>query len=418
MAPALLSTNTGLGLTPGSLWRRHFAPSCRQALPCRTRRRQHGACATAGGLNRDADKEESRKYRRNVFDAAQWANHRSTSRYARHLLSMPESRIVSSLGSPIAAVLLLSIGVASYETLRISFPELPDVSLSAKEPFTLTSFALSLLLVFRTNASYGRWLEGRKLWGSITNRSRDIALTYARPGDRLMLEAVPGWAAAFPYVLMCHLRDDRGDSDLRASLKASMQAGQCLQASGVLTEQDLNALMSAKHRPNYCLRVMGELFNQCSYLSENEFVRLDTQMTCFADYLGAMERIFKSPIPLPYTRHTSRFLMIWLALMPFGLWSGCRWLMVPVAGTIAFLLLGIDEIGVQLEEPFGILPLEGISSTIHANIDEMVADRKEVLELVAGHIDTNGNGTGNGSSAMASGRKKGSFGAAAQLGDG
>ena len=47
---------------------------------------------------------------------------------------------------------------------------------------------------------------------------------------------------------------------------------------------------------------MGELFNQCSYLSENEFVRLDTQMTMFADYLGAMERIFKSPIPLPYTR--------------------------------------------------------------------------------------------------------------------
>ena len=71
---------------------------------------------------------------------------------------------------------------------------------------------------------------------------------------------------------------------------------------GVLPEQDLNTLLTAKHRPNYCLRVMGELFNQCSYLSENEFVRLDTQMTCFADYLGAMERIFKSPIPLPYTR--------------------------------------------------------------------------------------------------------------------
>ena len=33
--------------------------------------------------------------------------------------------------------------------------------------------------------------------------------------------------------------------------------------------------------------------------------------------------------------------------------------MVPVSGTIAFLLLGIDEIGVQLEEPFGILPLGG-----------------------------------------------------------
>ena len=57
------------------------------------------------------------------------------------------------------------------------------------------------------------------------------ALTYARPGDPLMLKAVPGWAAAFPYVLMCHLRDDRDDTDLRASLKASMQAGLCRQAT-------------------------------------------------------------------------------------------------------------------------------------------------------------------------------------------
>ena len=29
--------------------------------------------------------------------------------------------------------------------------------------------------VFRTNSSYGRWDEARKLWGSVTNRSRDFA---------------------------------------------------------------------------------------------------------------------------------------------------------------------------------------------------------------------------------------------------
>lgn len=31
--------------------------------------------------------------------------------------------------------------------------------------------------------------------------------------------------------------------------------------------------------------------------------------------------------------------------------------MVPAAVIIAFLLLGVEEIGVQIEEPFGILPL-------------------------------------------------------------
>lgn len=41
---------------------------------------------------------------------------------------------------------------------------------------TLLGFVLSLLLVFRTNSAYDRWWEGRKLWGSLTNNSRNLAL--------------------------------------------------------------------------------------------------------------------------------------------------------------------------------------------------------------------------------------------------
>ena len=44
----------------------------------------------------------------------------------------------------------------------------------AIEPMQLTSFALSLLLVFRTNASYARWQEARKMFGSITTTGKDI----------------------------------------------------------------------------------------------------------------------------------------------------------------------------------------------------------------------------------------------------
>ena len=61
--------------------------------------------------------------------------------------------------------------------------------------------------------------------------------------------------------------------------------------------------------------------------------------------------------PLMSCRHTSRFLVIWLCFLPFTLWRACHWVMVPAAVTIAFLLLGVEEIGVQIEEPFGILPL-------------------------------------------------------------
>ena len=50
----------------------------------------------------------------------------------------------------------------------------PRLAVDSSQAFSLTSFALSLLLVFRTNASYARWDEARKVWASILNRTRDL----------------------------------------------------------------------------------------------------------------------------------------------------------------------------------------------------------------------------------------------------
>jgi hypothetical protein len=50
----------------------------------------------------DAAKEKSRTYRRSVYDFDYWANHRSTTRYFFHIVSLPNSRIIRSLGAPIA----------------------------------------------------------------------------------------------------------------------------------------------------------------------------------------------------------------------------------------------------------------------------------------------------------------------------
>ena len=47
-----------------------------------------------------------------------------------------------------------------------------------------------------------------------------------------------------------------------------------------------------------------------------------------------------APSPVPACRHTSRFMMIWLTLLPFTLWDSCRWGMFPIAFIVAFLLLG------------------------------------------------------------------------------
>ncbi len=41
---------------------------------------------------------------------------------------------------------------------------------------SVLGFVISLLLVFRTNTAYDRWWEGRKLWGTLTNASRNLSI--------------------------------------------------------------------------------------------------------------------------------------------------------------------------------------------------------------------------------------------------
>ncbi|EFN53422.1 hypothetical protein CHLNCDRAFT_136634 [Chlorella variabilis] len=345
--------------------------------------RATSSSAAAGSREVDPIKEGSRKYRRTVYDFENWRQHRSTKRYMRHAKGLLGSRIFRGLASPLLYILAVSASVAVWNTLvetGLAPDVLPELHMSNNGPFGLTSFALSLLLV--TNASYARWLDARKAWGMLVNRSRDItrqALTCFPAADRPLLDMLCRWTAAYSRALMCHVRED---SDLEAELRK------------VLPAHEVEAVVLAKHRPNYCLQVMSEIVHS-AHLSalplpvargavvasgapalaaagwEGTRYRMDENLTAMEDILGACERILRAPIPLSYTRHTSRFMMIWLTLLPFSLWDNCGWASVPLCGIIAFLLLGIEEIGVSIEEPFSILPLEVICDIIEANVREL-----------------------------------------------
>ena len=79
-----------------------------------------------------------------------------------------------------------------------------------------------------------------------------------------------------------------------------------------------------------------------------------------------------------YTRLTSRFLTIFLTLLPLALWGqfGGSWnhiATIPFTFINAFFLCGIYEVGIQIEEPFAILPLEAFcNAAISATMDEML----------------------------------------------
>jgi len=118
---------------------------------------------------------------------------------------------------------------------------------------------------------------------------------------------------------------------------------------------------------------------------------MDDTLSLLCDDVGACERIFKTPIPIIYTRHTSRFIGAWLALLPLAVWgidpSWNHLITIPSTMAITFFLLGIEELGLQIEEPFGILALEAFcDASIGAVLYDMVLteDKARGLDKVRG----------------------------------
>ncbi|EFJ52805.1 hypothetical protein VOLCADRAFT_102778 [Volvox carteri f. nagariensis] len=249
----------------------------------------------------------TRQYRRTVYDFSLWAKHRDVNRYLYNLKTIPGSRIIRTLGQPMGIVLAWAAMFGFYETCLESgvLPSyFPKLTLMSAEPQGLTSFALSLLLVFRTNSSYGRFDEARKIWGGILNRARNIAnqaVTFIPAEDVAGREAVGKWAVGFCRALQAHLQED-------ANLREELQ-----KAQPRWSREEIDMLCSAQHSwqqlqscvnafwPIKAISMLSELTRQLP-ISQFQALQMQENVTFFYDALGGCERLLRTPIPVSYTR--------------------------------------------------------------------------------------------------------------------
>ena len=70
--------------------------------------------------------------------------------------------------------------------------------------------------------------------------------------------------------------------------------------------------------------------------------------------LSDCEKIKCTPLPLSYSRHSSRFFTLFSLTLPFSLVKDTTPLLIgPIVVGIAWILFATDEIGRVIEEPFG-----------------------------------------------------------------
>ncbi|KAJ3175545.1 hypothetical protein HK101_010637 [Irineochytrium annulatum] len=289
-------------------------------------------------------------------------------------------------------VLLPTFVLACWSTLVAVFYMVPNINfLSGRLPnssllITVLGVVMGLLLVFRTNTSYDRYWEGRRIWAitltQIRNLSRLIWINVTVKGDN-------------EHQLLENANQKRGAMYLIIAFASSIKYYLRFDTENCLDYADLGPFLA--HLPEYSpsreTRAISKNLPLDLTLHLQAFVAksrrteaidvpnqgaMTTALSTLVDCVSGFERIRDSPIPLAYSIHLKQTLMLYLLSLPFQLTPSIYWGAIPAVAIASFTLLGIEAIGGQIENPFGLdendLPQDQYTDDI----------REEILNLMRG----------------------------------
>jgi len=220
------------------------------------------------------------------------------------------------------------------------------------ELFSLSATSLGLLLVFRTNGAYARFDEARKIWGDSLNRCRDLSRQASWITNQDDREAFFRYIPTFAVALKCLLRrPDRHDL--------------AQESSAYLQQREIREMLtSGLPPPCWVLYRMAAIADNIHEESRQQHQLMSHNISELIANVGKCERILSTPMPATYTRLSTRFLLVWLGLLPMMLYPKIGEGTIFASFVMAFFLLGIEDLGCQIEEPFSVLPLSRIATKI------------------------------------------------------
>jgi putative membrane protein len=172
-------------------------------------------------------------------------------------------------------------------------------------------------------------------------------------------------AVAFAHALRLHLRDDASMADLQP----------------LLLDAEWQRAAQASNKPDFLMQRMGDDLREClqaGWIEPCLVVSIDATMSSLTGAAAACERIKSTPIPFSYTLLLHRTAYLYCFLLPFGLVDSIGFMTPFVVAIVAYTFFGLDALGDEIEEPFGLeandLPLEAICRSLEINLRESLDD--------------------------------------------
>lgn len=223
------------------------------------------------------------------------------------------------------------------------------------------SLAIGMLLAFRVNRAFDRWWEGRILWGTLVNSSRNLAVKANNVVAKhdASFDRLHSLVVAFPFSLRDHLRGCSAFTQL----------------PGLSGER-----FSGEHIPSWIVNQIYGIFEvwKCDHrIQYGEFRMLDREAKVLLEVCGGCERIRNTPIAASYRVLLHHAIWLFLLVSPWGLVDQFGWWTIPVVFLTSYLVIAAEIVAEHIEQPFGAigdnLDLDGICQTIHRSVDEIFA---------------------------------------------
>lgn len=313
-----------------------------------------------------------------IWDLNMWKRHTSRWRYLRHITSTFRSRLFKRILPMIAVVACWS---ALYACVIVKLlwnmkPLIMDAAPGGPIPLTslgLVSTFVAFLLTMRSNQGLSRLAEGRELWGRtfiVTRDTAQLLAAYVYPKDKNLGLKSARHLSIFAWLLKSRLRDT-DDTDVITTMLPS--------------NTDKAFILSNRKRPAAIIARIRQVVANLgarNVLPVAAHQQLEQNIHEMNYILGMMERIRGSPIPPVYTSHTTRLLVFYLVFLPVALEGSSisKLVNVLVSSTVAFAMLGLDEISHLLEQPFRLMPMHDLARNMMMDVADAFVCQPPVLK--------------------------------------
>lgn len=290
--------------------------------------------------------------------------------------NIPFSYVLGKIKTELLLITIYAIVIAvlyeNYHITRISIPIAVP---------TILGTIISLLLGFRSNQAYDRWWEARHIWGAIVNDSRSLSRQvisftsnlYEDENIQRFRQRLINRQIAWNYALGQSLRK-------KSALKG---------LDKWISKKDFEYAEGFDNVPAALLDLHSRDIKVAldkGWINTYQHVELDRTISRLCDCMGKCERIKNTVFPVTYSLYIHFSLLLFIALLPFGVIQYFGMFEVPLVVAISASFLLIEKMAIHLQDPFENkptdTPMTSIAAGIEKNLKQMLAEEVPEQEFV------------------------------------